>query len=148
MVKFAECLVFENITVETGEILIITKEWVSEQKIQIIILILKQGPYLTDPGKLSDIVLDNNPPAIGFAKAWWLDAKGDEDDGEKFLIKLPPVDIRESCNASQMNCNRARLRSTGNLFSWFERSQISKCVNQGQYLYIRRWITITVLSDF
>ena len=26
MVKFAECLVFENITVETGEILIITKE--------------------------------------------------------------------------------------------------------------------------
>ena len=35
---------FGNMTVETGEILIITK--VSEQKIQIIILILKRGPCL------------------------------------------------------------------------------------------------------
>ena len=37
---------FGNMTVETREIHIITKEWVSEQKIQIIILILKRGPCL------------------------------------------------------------------------------------------------------
>ena len=88
---------------------------------------------------------------ISLAKALWLDAKGDEDDGEKFLIKLPPVDP-ESCNASQMNCNRARLRSVGNLFSWLDRQRkvtdISKCVNQGQYLYLRRWIKATYQEHY